>query len=139
MSHEKDIREFHWPIRIYYEDTDAGGIVYHANYLKFMERARTEWLRQCGFEQTVLAQTFGVVFVVRKILIDYLFPARFNEQIVVCSSVKRLGRASIEFAQNILSADRIVSRGEVKVGCLDTEFMRPKPIPSEVYSEIRDA
>ena len=139
MNCEKAFGEFCWPIRIYYEDTDAGGIVYHANYLKFMERARTEWLRQLGFEQTVLAETFGVVFVVRKIVVDYLFPARFNDQIVVCSRVTRIGRASIEFAQNILCADRILSRGDVKVGCLDTELLRPKPIPPEVHLEIRNA
>ncbi|MFT4580691.1 MAG: acyl-CoA thioester hydrolase [Gammaproteobacteria bacterium] len=139
MSRKKAFGEFPWPIRIYYEDTDAGGIVYHANYLKFMERARTEWLRECGFEQTVLAEHFGVVFVVRKILIDYLCPARLNDQILVCSSVKRLGHASIEFGQNILCADQILSRGEVKVGCLDTESMRPKRIPPEVYLEISDA
>lgn len=133
------LQEFRWPVRIYYEDTDAAGIVYHANYLRFMERARTEWLRQAGFEQTELAETFGVVFVVRKISIDYLRPARFNDEITVVSTVPRRGRARLEFAQYIEADGGILCRARVKVGCVDVQSMRPVAMPVEIYTEICNA
>lgn len=132
-------REFSWPIRIYYEDTDAAGIVYHANYLKFMERARTEWLRQMGYEQNELARSVGIVFVVRKIEIDYIKPARFNDEITVISKVLRLGRATLEFAQNVVAANTQLSRGWVKVGCIDATTLRPLAMPPDIYREIGNA
>ncbi len=130
---------FEWPLRIYFEDTDAGGIVYHANYLKFMERARTEWLRNLGFEQNDLASEFRIAFVVSKIAIDYLIPARFNDSIVVCSRVERLKRMSIEFEQNVKSSDKTLTRARVKVGCIDTQSYRPREIPRKIYQEIGNA
>jgi acyl-CoA thioester hydrolase len=132
-------REFFWPIRIYYEDTDAAGIVYHANYLKFMERARTEWLRQMGYEQNQLAVSVGILFVVRTINIDYIKPARFNDKLKVASSVLRLGRASLEFAQNVVAADAVLTRGWVKVGCIDAATLRPQAMPNDIYTEIHNA
>ncbi|MFP6681039.1 MAG: tol-pal system-associated acyl-CoA thioesterase [Gammaproteobacteria bacterium] len=131
--------EFCWPVRIYYEDTDAAGIVYHANYLKFMERARTEWLRQIGYEQNALAEQVGILFVVRKIVIDYIKPARFNDEITVLSSVARLGRATLEFVQDIVIEDAISSQGRVKVGCIDRRTLRPMAIPADIYTEIANA
>jgi len=136
---DHDSREFCWPVRVYYEDTDAGGIVYHANYLKFMERARTEWLRQLGYEQTDLASSYGILFVVKRIAIDYAAPAYFNDELLVVSSVQRLGRASIEFEQKIANSDKLFARSQVKLGCVDVNSVRPRSIPSEVYMGIRDA
>lgn len=131
--------EFEWPIRIYYEDVDAAGIVYHANYLKFMERARTEWLRRLGFAQNELVTEFHVAFVVRKIVVDYLLPARFDDAVIVFSRVCRLGRASIEFEQTVKATNQLLTRAEVKVGCIDTQTYLPKEIPPVIYTEICNA
>ncbi len=136
MAQPSESREFRWPIRIYYEDTDAAGIVYHANYLKFMERARTEWLRYLGYEQNELAAVVGIAFVVRKIAIDYIRPARFNDEIEVVSSVSRVGRASMEFDQNVVAGDELFSRAEVKIGCIDAQTLRPTAMPPDIYTEI---
>jgi acyl-CoA thioester hydrolase len=136
MADPGESREFRWPIRIYYEDTDAAGIVYHANYLKFMERARTEWLRQLGYEQDELSVTAGIAFVVRKIAIDYIRPAMFNDEVVVASRVSRLGRASMEFDQNVVAGDELFSRAQVKVGCIDARTLRPTAMPPDIYAEI---
>ena len=130
------LREFYWPVRVYYEDTDAAGIVYHANYLKFMERARTEWLRQLGYEQNQLAASIGIIFVVRKVNIDYIAPAQFNDELTVISSVLRLGRASLEFAQDVVAEPDILSRARVKLGCIDANTLRPRAMPADIYSEI---
>ncbi|MDP2783622.1 MAG: YbgC/FadM family acyl-CoA thioesterase, partial [Sulfurimicrobium sp.] len=92
---------FSWPVRVYYEDTDSGGVVYYANYLKFMERARTEWLRVHGFEQTDLMREHGVIFVVRDVHITYLRPAVFDDLLQVTVSVHATGRSWIEFAQTV--------------------------------------
>lgn len=132
-------REFLLPVRIYYEDTDAGGIVYHANYLKFMERARTEWLRRLGYAQNELARIHGVFFVVKTVAIDYLSPARFDDEITVLSRIMRCGRASVMFEQNIVRGVDDVTRGHVKVGCVDVRTLRPSAIPAEVYTGMRDA
>ncbi len=93
--------EFIWPVRVYYEDTDSGGVVYYANYLKFMERARTEWLRQLGFEQDELLEKEGILFAVRRVSVDYLRPARFNDELLVSASISKQGRASLTFQQEI--------------------------------------
>ncbi|HEY0338651.1 MAG TPA: YbgC/FadM family acyl-CoA thioesterase, partial [Burkholderiales bacterium] len=92
---------FIWPVRVYYEDTDAGGVVYYANYLKFTERARTEWLRAAGFEQTDLAEAHGVIFVVRAFAIDYLKPARFNDTLQVSVELTKVGAGQIDLAQRV--------------------------------------
>jgi acyl-CoA thioester hydrolase len=132
-------REFILPIRIYYEDTDAGGIVYHTNYLKFMERARTEWLRELGFEQDDMARAYGALFVVKRVAVEYSRPARFNDKIAVVSAITRCGRASVEFEQNLVrDAVRLVS-AQVKVGCVDIRLLRPCAIPTEIFMELRNA
>jgi acyl-CoA thioester hydrolase len=130
---------FRWTVRVYYEDTDAGGIVYHANYLRFMERARTEWLRRLGFEQDELSQREKIFFVVKKMRIDYCSPARFNDEIDVLCAIARCGRASIEFEQDIVRNDVTLCRARVKVGCVDTTSMRPCAIPTHIYAEMQHA
>lgn len=139
MSDKYEPKAFRWPIRIYYEDTDAAGIVYHANYLKFMERARTEWLRRFGYEQNELARNLGVAFVVRKLSIEFIRPARFNDEITVVTTIARQGRASLEFDQNVESTSGILSRASVKVGCIELKSMRPVAMPADIYTEICNA
>lgn len=123
--------EFVWPIRVYYEDTDAGGVVFYANYLRFMERARTEWLRSLGFEQDALMSDPGIVFAVRRVEVDYLLPARFNEQLSVRSQIAEVRAASLTFNQQIVrdSDDTLLCTGLVQVACLDYTSMRPTKIP----------
>ena len=130
---------FNWPIRVYYEDTDCGGVVYHASYLRFMERARTEWLRTLGFEQDELIETHGRIFAVRRIEIDYLCPARFNDALEVRSSIAECRRASLMFNQSIVNArDETLSRARVRVASLDATSLIPRPLPDFILAEIRD-
>ena len=123
--------EFVWPIRVYYEDTDAAGVVYYANYLKFMERARSEWLRALGVEQTTLLETLGVVFVVRHVTVDYLKPARFNDALTVLTRIKRLSQARIRFAQSV-QCDGTLVTSEVEVVCVNALTFKPVKIPDQI-------
>ena len=129
--------EFVWPVRVYYEDTDAGGVVYYANYLKFLERARTEWLRDLGFEQDGLLQEDRVVFPVRRVEVDYLKPARFNDELKVCVRLRDLGSAALEFEQRIEAADgSVLCRGMVVIVCVDADSFRPRRLPGAVHAAI---
>lgn len=130
--------EFLWPIRVYYEDTDAGGVVFYANYLKFMERARTEWLRSLGFEQDRLRDESGVIFAVRAVNIDYLRPARFNDAVTVVTRVVRRGGASLSFEQAVhrIATDEVLCSALVKIVSLDSASFRPRPIPAPVLARI---
>ncbi|OOZ40150.1 tol-pal system-associated acyl-CoA thioesterase [Solemya pervernicosa gill symbiont] len=129
---------FHWPVRIYYEDTDSGGVVYYANYLKFMERARTEWLRSLGFEQDRLIEEQGIIFAVRSVNADYLKPAHFNDALDVSAEIIEQGKASFSFEQ-IVSRDGVVlCKGEIKIACLKADTMRPCPIPKIMLMEMQD-
>ncbi len=130
--------EFIWPVRVYYEDTDSGGVVYYANYLKFMERARTERLRSCGFEQDRLIEEEGVLFAVRRVEADYLRPARFNDALTVSADVTAHGRVSVTFTQEIRLAEAgpLLCRGEVKVVCLDAARFRPHPLPKKLLAAL---
>ncbi len=123
---------FDWPVRIYWEDTDAGGVVYYANYLKFLERARSEWLRSLGVEQTELAQRDGVVFVVRRIEVDYLRPARFNDVLSVRSRLASVARASLEMIQGIERGEELILEARVKVACVGCQDFRPARIPDHI-------
>lgn len=127
---------FTWPVRVYWEDTDAGGVVYYANYLKFLERARTEWLSALGLEQDRLAREEGVVFVVRRVEADYLRPARFNDRLMVESRLTALNRASLEMAQRILrpgpGGDEVLLEAVVRVACVAHPGFRPAKIPATV-------
>lgn len=134
---------FEWPIRVYYEDTDAGGIVYYANYLKFLERARTEWLRSLGIEQnTWLEHRIG--FVVRQVQLDLIAPARFNDELKVTVVVERLGKASVMFSQQVLHDDgRIFCEAQIKAACVNLgqsgESVRAVPMPIEIFEVLKRA
>ena len=128
--------EFSWPVRVYYEDTDAGGVVFYANYLKFFERARTEMLRSLGFEQDSLRDRENLLFVVRSVAIDYLKPARFNEQIDVSAKVVEYKKASLTFEQAITRQQDLLCTGIVRIACLDAQCMRPKPIPNDILQQL---
>lgn len=132
---------FVWPIRVYYEDTESGGIVYHANYLKYMERARTEWLRARGFDQGRLKQELGVIFVVRSLQIEYEKPAQIDDKLQVVTQVAAQRRASLLFHQLIQREDPepvVLIRSEVKVACLDSRTLKPRAIPDQIRMELTD-
>ncbi|OGI40000.1 MAG: tol-pal system-associated acyl-CoA thioesterase [Candidatus Muproteobacteria bacterium RBG_16_62_13] len=127
---------FSTPIRVYYEDTDAGGVVYYANYLRFMERARTEWLRALGFEQDELSRDPGVVFAVRSCNLEFRKPARFNELLEVTVRIAARGGASLTFAQQIRRDGTVLCEGEVLVACLDAQRFTPRPLPSVLTDRL---
>lgn len=120
---------FVWSVRVYYEDTDSGGVVYYANYLRFMERARTEWLRALGFEQTALTRDNGVVFVVRKVSVEYWQPAVFNDLLAVTVHHAEIGRARITFRQTVERGATVLASGRVDVACVNTVSFKPARIP----------
>jgi acyl-CoA thioester hydrolase len=138
------VQTFILPVRVYYEDTDAGGVVYYANYLKFMERARTEWLRARGYEQDDLIKNQGVVFAVRSISVEYKKPARFNELLQIGVDIVETKRASITFKQLISrmkasgSLD-VLTAALIKVASLDVTTFRPKPIPLALRKDLERA
>ncbi|MDT8407835.1 MAG: tol-pal system-associated acyl-CoA thioesterase [Methylococcales bacterium] len=124
---------FHWPVRVYWEDTDAGGVVFYANYLKYLERARTEWLRSLNVEQDVLKDQHGLIFVVRHVAIDYLKPARFNDALQVTATLSGRSKASATFHQTILRDTQRLIEANVRIVCLDAQTFRPKPLPSFLF------
>ncbi len=126
------VSTFDWPVRVYWEDTDAGGVVYYANYLKFLERARTEWLSHLGLEQDQMARDAGVVFVVRRVEADYLMPARFNDRLLVRCRLIELGRASLSMEQQVTRGDQALLKATVKVACVQQTGFRPARIPDLV-------
>ncbi len=127
---------FSWPIRIYYEDTDAGGVVFYANYLKFFERARTEMLRSFGFEQDRLIDEQKVIFVVRSLTVDYLKPARFNEQIDVSAKIIENKKTSLTFEQVITRRQDVLCHANIRIACLDAQTMKPKLIPVALSEQL---
>lgn len=127
---------FLWPIRVYYEDTDAGGVVYHTNYIKFMERARTEWLRYLGVEQDELRDNDGVIFAVRSVQVDYFSPAKFNDELLISSEVIKKGKASITIGQKIIKNSEVLCKGVIKVASLDDKSFRPKAMPEKLYKQM---
>jgi acyl-CoA thioester hydrolase len=128
---------FTWPIRVYYEDTDAGGIVFYANYLKYFERARTEWLRACGVNQSRLVDEGSVVFVVMNTALDYHAPARLDDLVTVENHIGRIGRASVDFTQEAWRDDVLLATGQIRVACVDRATLRPVPIPAPVLAALR--
>jgi acyl-CoA thioester hydrolase len=125
--------EFSWRTRVYWEDTDGGGVVYYANYLKFMERARTEWLRTLGHSQMELAQIHGFVFAVVEVKVNYRRPARLDDELLVSCVPVPEGRASIRFTQAVTRTDStVLAEGEVRVACVDAKTFRPRPLPDFV-------
>jgi len=130
-------RPFLWPVRVYYEDTDAAGIVYHASYLKFMERARTEWLRSRGLESTRLAREDGVVLVVSRIDVRYRRPARLDDALDVEAGIGRVGRASFHMDQRVLRGGEELCSAALRVGCLGGADLRPRALPPSLIPELR--
>ncbi|MDC9728206.1 MAG: tol-pal system-associated acyl-CoA thioesterase [Methyloprofundus sp.] len=129
---------FQWPVRVYYEDTNAGGVVFYANYLKFYERARTEMLRDMGFEQDKLIEQESVIFVVRSVEVDYLKPAKFNEMISVSAELSLVKSASLTFEQIITRGDEVLSKAKIRIACLDAKSMRPKYIPDKLKRALNN-
>lgn len=129
---------FVWPVRVYYEDTDSGGVVYYANYLKFMERARTEWLRHRGFEQDTLLRDHRLLFAVRSLTVDYHRPARFNDLLEVATWIVTAGGASLAFAQTIQRAGsaELLCRAHIKVACISADRFQPCRIPLNLLRGI---
>jgi acyl-CoA thioester hydrolase len=125
-----------WQVRVYYEDTDAGGVVFYANYLKFMERARTEWLRAMGVSQQELVLASGVMFVVSQLDIQYLRPARLDDALVIESVVTQAGKASLNFAQRVLKGSDTLAQGNIRVGCVDTGSLKPTALPVTLRDQI---
>lgn len=123
---------FRLPVRVYYEDTDAGGVVYYANYLSYLERARTEWLRSAGFGQSELAAERGLLFAVRSVSIEYRAPARLDDQLDVFAQVARVGGASIDFDQRVECAGAELCRARVGVASIDAETFRPRVLPADL-------
>jgi acyl-CoA thioester hydrolase len=129
------MQPFAWPVRIYWEDTDAGGIVYYANYLKFMERARTEWLRSAGIEQLPLKEQHGLMFVVVDIEAHYRRPARYGDVLLVTCVIAERTRASFTFQQQVFRGGldgELLVEGKVRVACLDAVNLRPTALPKEL-------
>lgn len=123
---------FNWLVRVYYEDTDAGGVVYHSNYLNFMERARTEWLRALGFEQTYLRDELKAIFVVHNVQIAFNKPAKFNDLLSVSSELGKIGHGSLEFLQKISVNQQLLVEATVKVACVDANTFKPTAIPKQI-------
>ena len=121
--------EFSWRTRVYWEDTDGGGVVYYANYLRFMERARTEWLRARGHSQAEIAEKLGFVFTVVEVQVNYRKPARLDDELTVTCEPVPEGRASISFRQQVRRGDTTLAEGSVRVACVDARTFRPRPLP----------
>jgi acyl-CoA thioester hydrolase len=137
---ENQDAEFSWPVRVYYEDTDAGGVVFYANYLKFFERARTEWLRSIDVHQHDLVHLEKVVFVVKSSSIDYHAPARLDDELSITVLIEKLGRASVQFLQQAWRVNGnvplLLTTARVTVACVENTSFRPCPIPTGVLQKI---
>jgi acyl-CoA thioester hydrolase len=127
---------FRLAVRVYYEDTDAAGVVYYANYLRYMERARTEWLSSLGFDLADVERTHGVVFAVHRTDIEYRFPARLGDRIEATVTLVELGRASIAVAQETRRAEAILTSARVAIACLDRARWRPARIPAALAARL---
>ena len=132
------MNHFVWPVRVYYEDTDSAGVVYYANHLKFMERARTEWLRYLGFEQDALARDAGILFVVRSVNLHYRRPARFNDRLQVASRIHEAKKASLLFEQTILyeGTGETLCSGQIRVACVAVDSFKPRSIPPLILAAL---
>jgi acyl-CoA thioester hydrolase len=129
--------EFFWTVRVYYEDTDSAGVVYHSNYLKYMERARTEWLRQAGFSQQSLAEDEGIVFVVAKMNIEFISPARIDEVLNVFSRITGIEGPRLKFEQSIHNeAGQPLCRAGADIVCVDSTSFRPRRIPNTIKVKL---
>jgi acyl-CoA thioester hydrolase len=129
-----------WPVRIYYEDTDASGVVYHAAYLRFFERARTEWLRSLGFSQERLRAELNVAFAVAQITIEFRRPAHLDDALEVTAELARLGGASLDFVQRLRDPARapaVLAQARARIACVDAQRFRPRPVPEILTAALR--
>jgi acyl-CoA thioester hydrolase len=126
-------KNFSWPVRVYFEDTDAGDVVYYANYLRFLERARSEWLRAEGFDQRKLMLETGLGFAVRSVAIEYLRPARLDDELRVTCAIKSIGRAQIIFAQTVERGEETLVTATVRLACMDLARGKASAVPTEIY------
>ena len=127
---------FSWPVRVYWEDTDAGGIVFYANYLKFFERARTEWLRSLGVVQSRVLETAGGMFVVGETSVRYVAPARLDDELLVTARLQSAGRASLIIAQQALRGGALLCEGTIRIGWVDDKTLRPGRIPAAILDVL---
>ncbi|MGZ8256769.1 MAG: tol-pal system-associated acyl-CoA thioesterase [Gallionella sp.] len=126
---------FSLPVRVYFQDTDAGGVVYHGSYVNFLERARTEWLRDiCGFSNGALMKEFGAVFVVREMKVEYLKPALLDDMLAVTAQVATIGRSSVKLVQSVLRGEEVLTQAEVHLVCVSLANFKPISVP-EVLRE----
>ena len=137
-DHNKTPKSFACNFRIYWEDTDAGGVVYYANYLKFMERCRTDWLRHLGVDQYRLRLERQLQFAVVSVTVDFLRPAILNDEIVVTSELERLSGATISFKQTVARGNVQLIDASTRVACLDSGTLRPRAIPKDLFTEWRN-
>ena len=140
-SSEKDLSvntsEFLWQVRVYYEDTDVAGVVYHSNYLKYMERARTEWLRSAGYAQPSLEKKSSVIFMVSSLNIEFIVPARFDELLNVQSIILTIGGAKLLFRQTIFNENGILNcKADFHIVCVDPYTFKPKRIPEDIRTKL---
>jgi len=130
MLHSTLRSNFSLPVRVYFQDTDAGGVVYHASYVNFLERARTEWLRECyGYSNTGLMREFGMVFVVRSLKLDYLRPALLDDLLAVSAQLKDVGRSRVTLCQNVLRGAEVLVEAEVHLVCVTMDNFKPVSVP----------
>lgn len=128
---------FHWQVRVYYEDTDTAGVVYYANYLKFFERARTEWLRSLGWGQLAFGAEHGRQFVVTSATTEYKRPARLDDLIQIEVRLVQVGRASLTFEQTAWRAGELLARAQIKIACIDLASFAPAAMPTEMLAKIK--
>lgn len=146
MTEPMSTTPFGFPLRVYWEDTDAGGIVFYANYLKFMERGRTEWLRALGFNQQVLREQVGGMFVVSETAVKYHQPARLDDALWVTARVQEAGRVSLTIAQQVLlrrqhatsgQQDALLAEGSIRIGWVDAATLKPGRIPAAILEKLK--
>ncbi len=130
---------FTWPVRVYWEDTDAGGIVFYANYLKFFERARTEWLRSLGIAQGAMREATGGIFIVSETSVRYLVPAKLDDELIVTAELREVGRASLIIGQQARRGDTLLAEGTIRIGWVDDQSLRPARIPHSVLGVLNQA
>ncbi len=133
-----DKTQFHWKVRVYWEDTDAGGIVFYANYLKFFERARTEWLRSLGVEQQQVKEATDGMFVVAETSIRYLRPARLDDELIVTASLKECGGATMTIKQQVLLKSAALCEGVIRIGWVDATSLQAKRIPLKIIERLKN-
>ena len=127
---------FKWGIRVYFEDTDSGGVVYHSNYLKFMERGRTEWLRSIQINQADLKKKDNIIFVVANVNIDYKKAARFNDELDIKTSLDKIGASRVDLTQNIMKNSELYTSAKVSIACIHSETFKPQRIPKLIKQQM---